>query len=204
MAEATLVRGLWTFWQQKCKLSPEKGSFMAGIFSILFTIQSLILDLNQTFSFGKDSHKFSIYKELHGVMLWTSTHKNHIIIFLSITTLLVSCFLLYSVQMELYLGLFVYVLWIVTYEIACFSLIVLISHIIHPSFQPIKYYLWINQISHMFIHAFWLPFVITYAHSLFKGPIHLTNKSPRTKKHSLVVPESWSHMGITTRDRKFT
>ncbi|XP_074043750.1 putative transmembrane protein 217B [Macrotis lagotis] len=114
-------------WQKKCKISPRLGSCMAGIFTILVTIQSLLLDLNQAFSFGKDPNKFNIYKELHGVVLWTFSHKNNITIFLSITTLMASCFLLYSVHMKLYLGLLVYILWIIIYEMTCFSLILLIS-----------------------------------------------------------------------------
>ncbi|XP_036622141.1 transmembrane protein 217-like [Trichosurus vulpecula] len=191
------------FWQQRCKMNPRMGSCMAGIFSILLTIQSLILDLNQTFSFGRDPNKFHIYKELHGVVLWTFSHKNNITIFLSITTLLASCFLLYSVHMELYLGLLVYILWIVIYEITCFSLILLMSQVIQPPFLPIKYYLWINQISRMIFHAFWLPFVTIYAYDLFKDPYHWAKQSPHSRQHS-EVSESWSQMATATHERKFT
>ncbi|XP_043820307.1 transmembrane protein 217-like [Dromiciops gliroides] len=191
------------FWQRKCMMSPRLGSCMAGIFTIFITIQSLILDLNQTSSFGKEPNKFNIYEELQGVTLWTFTHKNNITIFLSITTLLASCFLLYSVHMKLYLGLLVYILWIIIYEITCFSLILLITQVIQPPFLPIKYYLWISQISRMIFHAFWLPFVVTYAYNLFKGPYHLAKKSPRTKLYSDAVSESWSHMGMN-HERKFT
>ncbi|XP_068929818.1 putative transmembrane protein 217B [Petaurus breviceps papuanus] len=190
-------------WQQKCKMSPKKGSFMAGIFSIFFTIQSLILDLNQKFSFGTDPNKFNIYKEIHGVILWTFRHKNNIIIFLSITTLLASCFLLYSVCMELYLGIFFYTLWIIISEIIYFSLVLVMSQVIQPPFLEIKYYLWICQISHMLLHAFWLPFVITYGYHLFKSPHYLTKKRPHTKQQSEIISENWSQMGITA-NRKFT
>nr|XP_020855288.1 transmembrane protein 217 isoform X2 [Phascolarctos cinereus] len=198
------VRPKGMFWLQKCKMSPRLGSFMAGIFTIFLTIQSLILDLNQTSSFGKDPNKFNIYKELRGVVFWAFSHKNNITIFLSITTLLASCFLLYSVHMKLYLGLFIYILWIITYEITCFSLILLISQAIQPPFLPIKHFLWINQISRMILQAFWLPFVMTYAYSLFKGPNHLAKKSPRTKKEYDTASEYWSHIGIMPYEQKLT
>ncbi|XP_074167154.1 putative transmembrane protein 217B isoform X2 [Sminthopsis crassicaudata] len=188
------------FWQQKCKLSPKRGSCIGGIFTIFMTIQSLILDLNQSTSFGKDPNKFNIYEDLSGLVLWTFSRKNNIITFLSIATLLASCFLLYSIYMKLYLGLLIYSLWIIIYEIIYFFLILLISQVIIPDFKPVRYYLWISQISRMIIHAFWLPFVMMYAYNLFKGPNHLTKKS----LHNLPPFDSWSHMGILTQDRKFT
>ncbi|XP_051852787.1 putative transmembrane protein 217B [Antechinus flavipes] len=194
------IAELGLLWQQKCKISPKWGSCIGGIFTIFMTIQSLILDLNQTTSFGKDPNKFNIYEELSGLVLWTFNRKNNIIILLSITTLLASCILLYSVYMKFYLGLLIYSFWIIIYEIIYCILILLISEAIIPAFQPVKYYLWISQISRMIIHAFWLPFVMIYAYSLFKGPNHLAKKSI----HDLPTFDSWSPMGISTHDRKFT
>ncbi|XP_007483873.1 putative transmembrane protein 217B isoform X2 [Monodelphis domestica] len=192
------------FWQQKCKLNPRLGSRMAGIFTILSTIQSLILDLDQKSSFGKEPNKYSIFEDLHGLAFWTVSYKNNIIIFLSITTLLASSFLLYSVHMKLYLGLLVYIFWIVIYDITCFSILLLISKFIRHPFTSMRYYLWINQISRMILHVFWLPFVMAYAYNLHKGPYaQLSKKGLHAKQYSEITADSWSHVTLP-KERKFT
>ncbi|XP_044531229.1 transmembrane protein 217-like [Gracilinanus agilis] len=193
-----------TFWQQKCKMKPRVGSCMAGIFTILSTIQSLILDLNQKSTFGKEPNKYSIFKDLHGLALWTVSHKNNIIIFFYITTLLASSFLLYSVYTKLYLGLLVYIFWIIIYEITSFSILLLISKFIRHPFISLGYYLWISQISRMILHIFWLPFVMAYAYNLYKGPYTpMSKKSLHARQYSEIATDSWSQVTLP-KERKFT
>ncbi|XP_012502035.1 PREDICTED: transmembrane protein 217-like [Propithecus coquereli] len=151
-------------------MNPRKLSLIAGIFSVLNTIQFLIFDLNQLTQIGYED-SFSIY--LHTKSQLVSrvvTSKDSISISLSLPTFLASCFLLYCIRTNIYVGPLVYALWITAYELASFSLVLLVRGAIKEQFKELSYLYLTLQISRMLLHFFCLPFVVKLAYTLYKDP----------------------------------
>ncbi|XP_012602317.1 transmembrane protein 217B [Microcebus murinus] len=149
-------------------MNPRKLSIMVGIFSVLNTIQFLIFDLNQLTEIGYED-SFSIYLPPESKSdSWAKASRYNISLGLSITTLLVSCFLLYCIRMDIYVGLLIYALWIAAYELTSFSVVLLIKNTIKELFLELTYLYLIMYISRMLLHFFCLPFVVKHAYTLYK------------------------------------
>ncbi|XP_064217150.1 putative transmembrane protein 217B [Aotus nancymaae] len=145
-------------------------SLMVGIFSVLNTIQFFIFDLNQTTHIGSED-KFSIYMDSKlKLVTWILFHRAKISTALSLTTIVVSCFLLYCVYNNIFPGLLIYAMWIITYELINFSIVLLLNSIIRDQFKQLSHLYLIFQISHMLLHFFCLPFIFKHAYSLYKEP----------------------------------
>uniref|UniRef100_A0A8C8ZDP6 Transmembrane protein 217B n=1 Tax=Prolemur simus TaxID=1328070 RepID=A0A8C8ZDP6_PROSS len=151
-------------------MNPRKLSLMVGIFSVLNTIQFLIFDLSQLTQLGYEDN-FSIYQHTEsGLVSWIITFNYNISIGLSLITILVSCFLLYSIHRSIYVGLLIYTLWITTYELTSFSIVLLINRTIKKQFKELSSLYLTLQISRMLLHFFCLPFVVKHAYTLYKVP----------------------------------
>ncbi|XP_007970940.1 putative transmembrane protein 217B [Chlorocebus sabaeus] len=143
-------------------------SLMVGIFSVLNTIQFFIFDVNQMTHIGYEA-KFHIYMDSKSELVtWILSNRASISTGLSFTTIIISCFLLYSIHKNIYTGLLIYAVWIITYECIKFSIVLVLNRIIEDSFKELSYLHWIFQISHMLLHFFCLPFVVRHAYNLYK------------------------------------
>ncbi|XP_028925237.1 transmembrane protein 217 isoform X1 [Ornithorhynchus anatinus] len=182
-------------WARWCGLSPKKGSILASIFTNLITIEFLILDLSQVTEFGE----IHLYKKASKIAMWAINHRNSIIIFLSIITILASCFLFYSVHTQFYLGLASYTIWIILYELVSFLFLLLTSRFVLEPFQQMQHVRWVHLISRVCFHAFWLSFVITHSYSLYKGQVvGVSSQSPHSRRLSSCSNES-SRLGTLGR-----
>ncbi|KAK2113633.1 hypothetical protein P7K49_007899 [Saguinus oedipus] len=145
-------------------------SLVVGILSVLNTIQFFIFDLNQTTHIGSED-KFSIYMDSElKLVTWILFHRAKISTALSLTTIVVSCFLLYCIYNNIFPGLLIYAMWIITYELISFSIVLLLNGIIRDQFKQLSHLYLIFQISHMLLHFFCLPFTFKHAYSLYKEP----------------------------------
>ncbi|XP_039712315.1 transmembrane protein 217 isoform X4 [Pteropus medius] len=172
-------------------------SLWGGIFSILNTIQFLIFDLNEIVLFDLEDH-FYIYKDMKvGISSWVIRNKNIISISLSSITIMVSALLLYCVHKNNYMGLLCYSVWIITYELICFSAVLLMNSNLKEYFKELSYLHLIFQISRMFLHLFFLPFIIHYTYILYKDP-KTSSKTGRRRCSSISTIDSWPAVGLGT------
>ncbi|XP_004674050.1 PREDICTED: transmembrane protein 217-like [Condylura cristata] len=176
-------------------------SYMAGIFSILITIQFLIFELNQI-SFIGFEEKFNIYLDTKSTALfWIKIYRKTINTTLSCITILVSGLLLYCIHTNRYRGILCYALWIFVYECICFSLVLLIIGTIREQFKEMGYIQLFFQISRMALHFSCMPFISKYAYALYKDPKTL-GKACRHRHSSVSSMDSWARMGLRTTYRK--
>uniref|UniRef100_A0A5F4W907 Transmembrane protein 217B n=2 Tax=Callithrix jacchus TaxID=9483 RepID=A0A5F4W907_CALJA len=150
-------------------------SLVVGILSVLNTIQFFIFDLNRTTRIGSVfsiyMDKFSIYMDSElKLVTWILFHRAKISTALSLTTIVVSCFLLYCIYNNIFPGLLIYAMWIITYELINFSIVLLLNSIIRDQFKQLSHLYLIFQISHTVLHFFCLPFIFKHAYSLYKEP----------------------------------
>ncbi|XP_008150250.1 putative transmembrane protein 217B [Eptesicus fuscus] len=165
-------------------------SLLVGIFSILNTIQFLIFDLNELTFIGYED-RFSVYMDGSVIATWVLTNKKNISISLSTITILVSAFLLYSIHLNVYQGLLCYALWIISYELTSFSMVLLLNAIIKEQFKELGYVHLVFQISRMLLHFFCLPFIIKHTYNLYRDP-KTFSKISRRRLSSITTLDSWS------------
>ncbi|XP_066899236.1 putative transmembrane protein 217B [Kogia breviceps] len=182
-------------------MNDKKVSFMMGIFCILNTIQFLIFEVNEVAYIGYED-SFSIYKETKSELVsWVTTYKKHINICLSTITLMVSSLFLYYIHISNYVGLLCYTMWIITYELLSFSVVLLTNGTIKEQFKELRYLHLIFQVSRMILHFFCLPFVTRYAYSLYKD-LKTLSKIGRCKRSSVSTFDTWPPVGLGTLCRK--
>ncbi|XP_008566663.1 PREDICTED: transmembrane protein 217-like [Galeopterus variegatus] len=186
-------------------MNAKMFSFMVGIFSVLNTIQFFIFELNQVTYFGYED-MFTIYLNTKSkAVSWIMTHRQAISVGLSITTIIVSCFLVYCIHKRIYTGLPIYAMWIITYELISFSMVVLTNGAIKEQFKEMRYLHLIFQISRMLLHFCCLPFIIKHAHSLYKDPKQYPAGQIGHHRHSSIsTMDSWPPVGLGTLYRKFS
>ncbi|ELW66108.1 transmembrane protein 217 [Tupaia chinensis] len=178
-------------------------SFMAGIFSILSTIQFCIIDLNQVTYVGYED-RFNIYTDTKSKLVsWILAHKYTISIVLSTTTILISYLLLCCIHRNTYPGLLVYALWIIVYELMGFSMVLLTNGIIKEQFRELSYLHLVLQISRMLLHFGCLPCIVKYAYAVYKDP-KITSKTEHRRHSSISTVDSWTPITWGTFYRKLT
>ncbi|XP_006860638.1 PREDICTED: transmembrane protein 217-like [Chrysochloris asiatica] len=183
-------------------MNMKKNCFIVGIFSVLNTIQFLLFEVNYVTDFGYKSDMFSVYKETHlDHDSWFIMYMKSIKICLSAITLIVSCTLIYCIYMNIYLGMLIYVIWIIIYEAINFFMVLLIRESIKKVFEELSYLHLIFQVSRMFLHFCCLPFVIKQIIILYKDP-KLSNKTGRHRHSSVSIASSWSPIQLALY-RKF-
>lgn len=187
-------------WQNKYKMNEKTFSVLVGIFSILSTIQFLIFDLNERTFIGFED-QFNVYTNRSVVATWVLTNKKSICISLSTITVLVSAFLIYCIHLNFYQGLLCYALWIITYEITNFSMVLLLNGIIKEQFKEAGYVHLVFQISRMLLHFFCLPFILKHTYILYRDPKSFS-KISRRRISSITTLDSWSPMGPGMMYRK--
>ncbi|KAL1771189.1 transmembrane protein 217 isoform X2 [Sigmodon hispidus] len=176
-------------------------SIMAGIFSILNTIQFFIFELNQVTHIGFED-KYSIYLDTDSeISSWAVVYRHNISTGLSITTITISCFFLFCLDKNLLIGLIIYTLWIITYELFSFTMVVLTHGTIKEQFKDLGHLYLILQISRMLLHFTPLPFIIKHSYTLYKDP-KTVSIATRRKRSSISTVDSWPPVGLGSLYRK--
>lgn len=178
-------------------------STIAGIFSILNTIQFFIFDLNQITHIGFED-KYSIYVDTDSeISSWPVVYRHNISTGLSITTITVSCFLLFCLDKNMLVGLIIYVLWIAVYEIFSFIMVLLVHGTIKEQFKDLGYLYLLLQILRMLLHFTPLPFIVKHGYTLYKDPKTMSIAG-RRKRSSVSTVDSWPPIpvGLSSLYRK--
>ncbi|CAH6789932.1 putative transmembrane protein 217B [Phodopus roborovskii] len=176
-------------------------STMAGIFSILNTIQFFIFELNQITHIGFED-KYSIYLDTDSeVSSWAVVYRNNISIGLSITTITISCFFLFCLDKNIFIGLIIYTLWIITYELFSFTMVLFIYSTIKEQFKDLGHLYLVLQIFRMLLHFTPLPFIVKHGYTLYKDP-KTVSIAGRRKRSSISTVDSWPPVGLGSLYRK--
>ncbi|XP_003789363.1 transmembrane protein 217 [Otolemur garnettii] len=163
-----------------CGMTAKMGTVLSGVFSIMATILSLIFE-EKYLMFGnctekelETMHTSEIINEYITCWSWG------IFLLTSIITIIISCFLLYSVYARIYKGLLIYGIWILFFE-AINVVIQVFTNVDFP-FEEIRIMRWFGLVSRISMHGFWMFFIITYIHISYKnntqGNIVFYNRRP--------------------------
>ncbi|XP_021115562.1 transmembrane protein 217 isoform X2 [Heterocephalus glaber] len=197
-------RCLSHFRQDRSLMEARTVTLMAGVFSVLNTIQFLIFDLRQMTHIGYEADKFSLYLETKSALVsWILNHRSAVASILSLITIAVSCVLLYSIHQNSYKGPLLYTLWIVAYELGSFSLLLLTGGAIRKQFRMLPRLYLILQVSRMALHFACLPCVLQHAYELFKALEMVTEISHRHRS-SVSTVDSWPTARLRLLYRRFT
>lgn len=145
-------------------LTSKMGTVLSGVFSIMATHMHLIFERkhlgNGNCTENFQTHGISILG--HFFICWSF----RIILFLSIFTMIASCFLLYSVYAQIYEGLMGYTIWIITYESTNLAVQTLTDEFSVALVRAMRWFGWVSRAS---LHCFWLYFVITHAQVIYQS-----------------------------------
>lgn len=184
-------------------MDARRVTLLAGLFSLLNTIQFFIFDLNQSTYIGLED-KFSLYLDTKSKLAtWILAHRSKVGAVLSLATIAVSCGLLCSVHSSSYKGLLLYAAWIVAYELACFSLLLLTSGTVRTQFQVLSRLYLLLQVSRMLLHFCGLPCVLRHAYELFKAFKGVGEVGHR-RRSSVSTVDSWPATGLKLAYRRLT
>ncbi|XP_063095034.1 putative transmembrane protein 217B [Cavia porcellus] len=178
-------------------------TLMIGLFSVLNTVQFLIFDVHQLTHIGYED-KYSLYLDTKSELVrWLLRHRSKVLSVLSLVTIAVSCSLLYSVHQDSYKGLLLYALWLVVYELATFSLLLLTSGTVRPRFWVLKRLGLLLQGSRMVLHFVCLPSVLRHAYELFKS-FKMVSKVGHRRRSSVSTVDSWPTTGLKSVYRRLS
>ncbi|XP_077017766.1 transmembrane protein 217-like isoform X1 [Tamandua tetradactyla] len=153
--------------QQWCGLTAKMGSVLAAVFSIISTNLYVIFEEKniKNSSCTKISPQNSTIK--YKMILYNSCWISKLLIFSSTITIIVSISLLYSVYTQKYRGLLLYAIWIPLFEIL--SMIFQALTDTNSTIVEVRVIRWFGLVTRVLVHCFWLFFVITYAHRIYKN-----------------------------------
>ncbi|XP_072494521.1 transmembrane protein 217 [Notamacropus eugenii] len=148
-------------------LNAQLGTFLSGVFTIFVTNMYIVFEekymKNINCSTENKQVKTNFVNSL--IACWSYW----ITFCLSIITILISCFLLYSVYAKIYQGMVIYVVWIVFYE-AVNSLLQSLTNTRNNVIpEEVRYLRWFGLFSRIFMYGFWMFFVIKYAHIVYRN-----------------------------------
>ncbi|XP_023577928.1 transmembrane protein 217 [Octodon degus] len=184
-------------------MDPRTVTLMAGLFSTLNSIQFLIFDLYQLTHIGYED-KYSIYLDTSSkAVSWFLSYRSSVTSVMALVTVAMGCGLLCSVHRNSYLGPLLYALWIVAYELATFSLLLLCSGLVHRRFGALPRLYLVLQGSRMALHFACLPAVLRHAYELFKA-FRVVNKVSRRRRSSVSTVDSFGATGLRLMYRRLT
>ncbi|XP_008691697.1 transmembrane protein 217 [Ursus maritimus] len=148
-------------------MTARMGTVLSGVFTIMATDMYLIFE--QKYIRSNDCNDNYLQTRSAGVLVrqfiicWTSS----VVFFLSFVTIIISCFLLYSVYAQIHRGLVIYTIWIIFYEIINIVVQILTNN--SSVIEEVRVVRWFGLLSRIFMHCFWIFYVISYAHIIYKS-----------------------------------
>ncbi|XP_036024346.1 transmembrane protein 217 [Onychomys torridus] len=145
-------------------MSAKTGTVLSGVFSIMATHMHLIFERRHlgVSNCTDIHHGQGINMVGHFFVCWSL----RIVILLSIVTMAVSCFLLYSVYAQIYGGLMSYTIWIFTYESITLAIQILTDELSVALVRAMRWFGWVTRAS---LHSFCLYFVVSHAQIIYQS-----------------------------------
>ncbi|XP_005627342.1 transmembrane protein 217 [Canis lupus baileyi] len=148
-------------------MNARMGTVLSGVFTIVATDMYLIFEqkyIRRNDCIDNDLQTQSASDMVEQfIICWTFS----IVFFLSFVTIIISCFLLYSVYAQIYRGLVTYIIWIIFYETVNIVVQILTNN--DSVTEEVRAVRWFGLLSRIFMHCFWLFYVISYAHIIYKS-----------------------------------
>ncbi|XP_044531230.1 transmembrane protein 217 [Gracilinanus agilis] len=175
-----------------CGMTAQLGTFLSGVFTI-FTTNMFVVFEERHMGDPNCTNQAQAGEEIDlmskAIICWSFK----ITLCLSIVTILISCFLLYSVHAQIYQGMVIYVIWIIFYEAVNSLLQTLTNTSSQKNTNPVEvnYLRWFGLFSRVFLHGFWIVFVITYAHMVYKKQMEskITSYNQPFSSYVELIPE---------------
>ncbi|XP_016285183.2 transmembrane protein 217 [Monodelphis domestica] len=153
--------------QRYCGMTAQLGTFLSGVFTIFTTNMFVVFEERHM---GDPNCTIQIAEEVNLLNKVIICWSFKITFGMSMVTILISCLLLYSVRAQIYQGMVVYVIWIIFFEAVNSLLQTLTNTAGEGKMNPVevRYLRWFGLISRVFMHGFWIFFVLKYAHIVYK------------------------------------
>ncbi|XP_007517894.1 transmembrane protein 217 [Erinaceus europaeus] len=147
-----------------CGMTAKIGSVLAGFFSLMATKMYLIFEVKYL---GKGNATDTPPNGTNSLInqfiaLWSL----EIVLFQSCVTIVISCFLIYSVYAQIYMGVMLYITWIPLFEVT--NIVVQVHTTANCRLNEVRAMRWFGLISRIFFHCFWMFFTIQEAHIIYK------------------------------------
>ncbi|XP_055120291.1 transmembrane protein 217 isoform X4 [Symphalangus syndactylus] len=159
--------GLSMKQQQWCGMTAKMGTVLSGVFTIMAVDMYLIFEQKHlgNGSCTEITLKYKAVSDIinNFIICWSFK----IVLFLSFITIIISCFLLYSVYAQIFRGLVIYVVWIFFYETANVVIQILTNN--DFGIKEVRIMRWFGLVSRTVMHCFCMFFVINYAHITYKN-----------------------------------
>ncbi|XP_006907486.2 transmembrane protein 217 isoform X1 [Pteropus alecto] len=161
-------RGGFSMKQKRwCGMTAKIGAVLSGVFTIVATNLYLIFEgkyirSSNCTDFNPRNKSIHILIN-HFVICWSF----NIVLFLSCVTIIVSCLFIYSVYAQKCRGVVTYIIWIFFYETV--NIVVQILSNNDNNVGEVRVMRWFGLVSRIFMHCFWIFFVIIYAHIIYEN-----------------------------------
>ncbi|XP_012502036.1 PREDICTED: transmembrane protein 217-like [Propithecus coquereli] len=154
--------------QHWCGMTAKTGSVLSGAFTIMVTSMYLVFE-QKYLGHGNCTDVKLWNKSTSGVINdYISCWSWNIVLLLSLITIMISCFLLYSVYTQIYKGLMTYIVWVFFYEVANI-VIEIITNNDDRIIVEVRAMRWFGLVTRVLMHCFWMFFVVTYTRICYKN-----------------------------------
>ncbi|XP_061486384.1 transmembrane protein 217-like [Rhineura floridana] len=181
-----------------CGIAPKTGSLLAGVYMILMTNMYLIFEAGHL---NRSLVQLQVYQAEHysGGLMWVIPYCYYLAIALALVTYPVCIYFFYSIHKRHTVGMFVYIAWIIFYDLANVVLLILTSNAAKTAMFSLSVLEWFGLATRIPTDCFWLCFIITYVLMIFEGRStgRMSLKSRRISRHVAEPPRF--RLGINTR-----
>ncbi|XP_069344623.1 transmembrane protein 217 [Eulemur rufifrons] len=151
-----------------CGITAKTGTVLSGVFTIMVTNMYLIFEQNYLSLSNCSDITLRSKTTSATINEYINCWSWNIVLLLSLITIMISCFLLYSVYTQIYKGLMVYIIWIFLYEIANI-VIEIVTNSDDRIVLDVRAMRWFGLVTRIFMHCFWMFFVVTYTRICYKN-----------------------------------
>ncbi|XP_045862775.1 transmembrane protein 217 [Meles meles] len=148
-------------------MTAKMGTVLSGVFTIVATDMYLIFEQKYIKSEDCIEHQEKTNSATFLVEKFIICWTFNVVFFMSFMTIIISCFLLYSVHAQIYRGLVMYIIWIIFYETVNVVIQIITNN--GSVIEEVRVMRWFGLLSRIFMHCFWIFYVISYAHIIYKG-----------------------------------
>uniref|UniRef100_A0A803TWI1 MARVEL domain-containing protein n=1 Tax=Anolis carolinensis TaxID=28377 RepID=A0A803TWI1_ANOCA len=169
-----------------CGLTPKGGCVLGGAYMILMTVMYLIFEFGHL---NRALYHLEASDTRHSVgIVRIIPYCYYVAIGLACVTFVVCIYFLYSVQKRDTVGLFIYLTWIIIYDITNFIIVTLTSRAAKRANFSISPLEWFGLITRILCDFIWLSFIVAFAMIIIEGR-RAGRTSLRTRRVSRHVAE---------------
>ncbi|XP_042317553.1 transmembrane protein 217 [Sceloporus undulatus] len=180
-----------------CGITPKGGSVLAGVYMILMTNMYLIFEIGHLNASLLVLQKFEAGQ--FASIIWNIPYYYYVAIALAFISYPICIYFLYSIRKRDTVGLFIYLTWIVFYDVANCVIVVLTSRAAKRANFAISPLEWFGLATRIPLDCVWLSFIVAYAMIIIEGRRtgRMSLRTRRISKHVTEPPKF--RLGVNTR-----